>query len=79
MGTTFGVLMGPYCANVFDPRSWSSNSNAITLEVLRIVLAVGLFIIGAQLPPGYLAKHAKGLLVMVVPTMAIGWVVVAGE
>ena len=72
--------MGPYCAGVFDPRSWgsSSKSNAITLEVLRIVLAIGLFSIGVELPKTYMAKHAKSLSAMVVPTMGIGWVIVAG-
>lgn len=79
LGTVFGILMGPYVANVFDPRSWGSATNAITLEVMRIVLATGLFAIGVELPQSYMAKHAKGLISMVVPTMAIGWVVVAGE
>jgi NhaP-type Na+/H+ or K+/H+ antiporter len=77
LGTAFGVIMGPHVANVFDPRSWGSHSNAITLEVMRIVLATGLFAIGVELPQAYMAEHAKGLLVMVVPTMAFGWIVVA--
>ena len=70
--------MGPHGANIFSPRSWGSKSDVITLEVMRIVLATGLFAIGVELPKSYLAKHAKGLLAMVVPTMAIGWVIVAG-
>ena len=70
--------MGPYFAGVFDPRSWGSNSNDITLEVMRVVLATGLFAIGVELPKSYMARHAKSLLAMVVPTMAIGWVIVAG-
>ena len=70
--------MGPYFAGVFNPRSWGSNSNEITLEVMRIVLATGLFAIGVELPRSYMARHAKSLLAMVVPTMAIGWVIVAG-
>ena len=44
---------------------------------MRVVLATGLFAIGVELPSGYLAKHAKGLLLMVIPTMAFGWGVVA--
>lgn len=51
----------------------------VTLEVMRVVLAAGLFAIGTELPRSYMAAHAKGLLVMVVPTMAFGWIVVAGE
>lgn len=78
LGTAFGVLIGPQVANVFDPRSWGSHSNAITLEVMRIVLATGLFAIGVELPQAYMAEHVRGLLVMVVPTMAFGWIVVAG-
>lgn len=77
LGTAFGVIMGPHCAGVFDPRSWGPLSNTITLEVMRVVLATGLFAIGVELPSGYLAKHAKGLLLMVIPTMAFGWGVVA--
>lgn len=45
---------------------------------MRIVLATGLFAIGVELPQAYMAEHVKGLLVMVVPTMAFGWIVVAG-
>ncbi|KAI0318264.1 Sodium/hydrogen exchanger family-domain-containing protein [Amylostereum chailletii] len=77
LGTGFGVLMGPHVANVFDPRSWTSDTNALTLEIMRIVLATGLFAIGVELPQSYMAKTAKSLLVMVVPTMAFGWVISA--
>jgi NhaP-type Na+/H+ or K+/H+ antiporter len=45
---------------------------------MRVVLATGLFAIGVELPKTYMAKHAKGLAAMVVPTMGIGWVIVAG-
>lgn len=71
--------MGPYFAGVFNPRGWGEHSDAITLEVMRIVLATGLFAIGVELPQSYMAKHAKSLLAMVIPTMAIGWVIVGGK
>jgi sodium/hydrogen antiporter len=71
--------MGPHCANIFDPRAWGDVTQKITLEVMRVVLATGLFAIGVELPQSYLADHAKGLLIMVVPTMAFGWLVVAGK
>jgi NhaP-type Na+/H+ or K+/H+ antiporter len=70
--------MGPYCAGVFDPRAWGTHEHTITLEVMRIVLATGLFAIGVELPKAYLREHARGLALMVIPTMAFGWVVVAG-
>ncbi|KAJ6468349.1 Sodium/hydrogen exchanger family-domain-containing protein [Mycena sanguinolenta] len=77
LGTIFGILVGPHCANIFDPRSWGGSSDAITLEVMRVILATGLFAIGVELPGSYMAKHVRGLLILVVPTMAFGWVVVA--
>lgn len=70
--------MGPYCANAFDPRSWASDTRVITLEVMRVVLVIGLFAIGVELPGSYMWRHARGLVALVVPTMAIGWLVVAG-
>ena len=45
---------------------------------MRVVLAVGVFTIGIELPRAYLWDHAWGLLVLVVPTMAFGWVTTAG-
>lgn len=70
--------MGPCCADAFNPRGWALESGAITLEVMRVVLAVGLFAIGVELPGPYMMEHVRGLLVLVVPTMAIGWFIVAG-
>lgn len=54
-----------------------STLTTITLEVTRITLTNGLFIIGAQLPGSFMYKHVKSLLVMIVLTMAIGWIIVA--
>jgi hypothetical protein len=45
---------------------------------MRVILATGLFAIGVELPGSYMAKHVKGLLVLVIPTMTFGWVIVAG-
>ncbi|KAJ7479018.1 Sodium/hydrogen exchanger family-domain-containing protein [Mycena latifolia] len=78
LGTIFGIIVGPHCAGIFDPRSWGTATDAITLEVMRVILATGLFAIGVELPGSYMAQHVKGLLILVVPTMAFGWVVVAG-
>lgn len=71
--------MGPHVVNAFNPRAWGPSTNTITLEVMRVVLTISLFAIGIELPRAYMAKHAKGLIAMVVPTMAVGWVIVAGE
>ncbi|KAI5123463.1 hypothetical protein M0805_008833 [Coniferiporia weirii] len=78
----FGVIIGPYGANLFDPRSWGGGSdetvNAITLEVTRVILAVGVFAIGVELPKAYMQKHWKSLFFLLVPVMTWGWLVSAG-
>jgi len=51
VATAFGIAMGPYGANIFDPRSWGDPSfNEITLEFTRIVLALSVFAVGVELP-----------------------------
>ncbi|KAK2467346.1 hypothetical protein APHAL10511_000581 [Amanita phalloides] len=80
LGTAFGILMGPHVANIFNPRSWVHppfNVDNITLEVMRIVLATGLFAIGVELPRSYMYDHARSLLILIIPTMAIGWFIVS--
>jgi sodium/hydrogen antiporter len=79
LGTAFGVILGPHVLNIFDPRSWAGVTDTLTREIMRIVLGIGLFAIGVELPRKYMADHAKGLLIMVVPTMAFGWFVSAGK
>ena len=59
--------LGPYGAHIFSPRDWGGSdaqnvTDAITLEVTRVVLAVGVFAIGVELPSKYMKKHAKSLL-----------------
>ncbi|KAI9456621.1 Sodium/hydrogen exchanger family-domain-containing protein [Russula earlei] len=77
LGTGFGVLLGPHVLGIFDPRSWTHVTDTLTREIMRIVLATGLFAIGVELPKRYMADHARSLLIMVVPTMAFGWFVSA--
>ena len=67
---------GPYGAGVFDPRSWANGneqtSNTITLEFTRVVLAIGVFAIGVELPKAYVARHWKSLFFLLGPVMT--WV-----
>ncbi|KAI0632221.1 Sodium/hydrogen exchanger family-domain-containing protein [Trametes polyzona] len=75
----FGVVIGPYGANIFDPRGWGDGDretiNTITLEVTRVVLAIGVFAIGVELPKAYMQKHWKSLLFLLGPVMTWGWFV----
>jgi sodium/hydrogen antiporter len=67
---------GPYGANIFDPRSWGNDTdevtNNITLEFTRIVIAIGVFAIGVELPKKYMYRHWKSLFFLLVPVMT--WV-----
>ncbi|KAG6819398.1 hypothetical protein H0H93_012185 [Arthromyces matolae] len=76
----FGVIIGPYGANVFDPRRWANedDTNVITLEFTRVVLAIGVFAIGVELPKAYMIRHWKSLFFLLVPVMTWGWFVSAG-
>ncbi|KAF8812044.1 hypothetical protein BYT27DRAFT_7183207 [Phlegmacium glaucopus] len=80
----FGIIIGPYGANIFNPRTLghASNpeepSNLILIEFTRVVLAIGVFAIGVELPKAYMVKHWKSLFFLLVPTMTWGWFVCAG-
>jgi NhaP-type Na+/H+ or K+/H+ antiporter len=51
--------------------------NEITLEVTRVVLAIGVFAIGVELPKQYMLKHWKSLFMLLVPVMTYGWFISA--
>jgi sodium/hydrogen antiporter len=69
----FGVIVGPYGAGIFNPRSWGGGKeevvNDITLEFTRVVLAIGVFAIGVELPKQYMKKHWKSLFFLLAPIM----------
>ncbi|KZT32226.1 Sodium/hydrogen exchanger [Sistotremastrum suecicum HHB10207 ss-3] len=77
LATAFGIAIGPSGGNIFNPRSWG-DINDITLEVMRIVLATGVFSIGVELPKAYMLVNWKSLVFMIVPTMTFGWFISAG-
>ncbi|KAJ7133332.1 Sodium/hydrogen exchanger family-domain-containing protein [Mycena epipterygia] len=77
----FGVVIGPYGANIFNPRGWAGDSeeavNTITLELTRVVLAIGVFAIGVELPKAYMRRHWQSLFFLLGPVMIWGWFVSA--
>ncbi|KAF7299367.1 Na-H-Exchanger domain-containing protein [Mycena indigotica] len=78
----FGVVIGPYGANIFNPRGWAGDNvetvNTITLEFSRVVLAIGVFAIGVELPKAYMRRHWQSLFFLLGPIMIWGWLVSAG-
>jgi len=67
------AALGPYCAGIFDPRGWGGGSeetaNAVTLELTRVVLAIGVFAIGVELPKAYMKRHWRSLAMLLGPIM----------
>ncbi|KZS92704.1 Sodium/hydrogen exchanger [Sistotremastrum niveocremeum HHB9708] len=77
LATAFGIAIGPYGADIFNPRSWGS-TDQVTLEVMRFVLATGVFAIGVELPGSYMASNWRSLVFLIVPLMTFGWFISAG-
>lgn len=84
--TVFGIIIGPYVGNGLNFRTWGSSgpddsdeeiTNEIILEVTRIVLALGVFAIGVELPKQYMKRHWKSIFMLLIPIMAFGWAISA--
>ncbi|KZO99241.1 hypothetical protein CALVIDRAFT_548788 [Calocera viscosa TUFC12733] len=77
--TVFGIAIGPYGTNIVDPRSWGGDDpmqvNDITMEVTRVVLALGLFAIGVELPKSYILRHWRSLTILLLVGMTWGWLI----
>lgn len=64
IATILGIIIGPYALNFFDPYAWGggrqSVTDEITLEVTRVVIAIGVFAVGVELPKVSAARRALG-------------------
>ena len=70
-----GIVIGPYAADLFDPRGWDQGRNFddFTLEFTRVVIALSVFAVGVELPRAYMYRHARSLAFLLGPLMLIGW------
>ena len=71
-----GIAFGPKGFNTFAPELRDVHDNVLQ-EFTRIIAGVQVFVIGLELPKGYLRKHWRSLLYLLGPVMAFGWVVCA--
>ncbi|RFU81530.1 alkali metal cation h+ antiporter nha1 [Trichoderma arundinaceum] len=76
VATLCGVIFGPHAANLIDPQSWGS-VDTVTVEFSRIVLVVQCFAVGVELPKFYMEKHWRSVVFLLVPVMAVGWLLVS--
>lgn len=54
IATIVGIILGRYVLKLFDPVDWGGGKenviDIITLEVTRVVIALGVFSVGVELP-----------------------------
>lgn len=72
----YGVIIGPHSLNWFNPTVWG-NTDQITLEISRVVLCLQIFVSAAELPKKYMLKHGISVIALLLPTMALGWLIMA--
>ncbi|PWN40494.1 hypothetical protein IE81DRAFT_219083 [Ceraceosorus guamensis] len=84
LAALFGIIIGPVAATIFDPTAWGGNhmgtpgghvTNEVTLEVLRVTLALSVFAIGVELPKKYLLRHWRSVFILLGPVMIWGWMI----
>ncbi|CAK9780472.1 hypothetical protein CC85DRAFT_283466 [Cutaneotrichosporon oleaginosum] len=78
IATIVGIALGRYAGKIFDPISWGGKESVIdeiTLEVTRVVIALGVFSVGVELPKAYVKKHWRTLFFLLGPCMVWGWLV----
>ncbi|KAI8372093.1 Cation/H+ exchanger [Blakeslea trispora] len=69
-----GIIFGPVCSNFVNVETWG-DSEFITKQLCRIVIAIQVMAVGVALPKAYLRREIKSLLVMLGPVMIYMWLV----
>ncbi|MBA2668472.1 MAG: cation:proton antiporter [Trueperaceae bacterium] len=67
-----GVALGPSVLGWLDPAEWA-DPQLILKEAARLTLAVALMAITLRIPPRYLRRHARELVVMIAVVMPLMW------
>lgn len=86
IAAVFGIIVGPAALNLFDPSNWGGNhtrapgghvTNEITLEIMRVTIALSVFAVGVELPKKYLLRHWRSIIMLLGPVMLWGWIITA--
>jgi NhaP-type Na+/H+ or K+/H+ antiporter len=71
-----GVAFGPLAANLIRPAEYGQ-VDEVTLSLTRLVIGLQLVLAGIQLPSLYCVRQWKSLVMLVVPIMALKWIIAA--
>ncbi|GAC98780.1 hypothetical protein PHSY_006375 [Pseudozyma hubeiensis SY62] len=86
IAAAFGIIVGPVAIGLFNPSKWGGedgitpggvHTDEITLEIMRVTIALSVFAIGVELPKKYLLRHWKSIAILLGPVMAWGWLITA--
>ena len=53
----------------------SSTTNEITLEIMRVCIALSVFSVGVELPKKYVWRHWRSIIMLLGPVMLWGWLI----
>lgn len=71
--TIFGLIVGPHCLNWFSPNQWTTDERRLTMELSRLIMNIQIFTASAELPPRYIARCWKSLVLMLSVVMIFGY------
>ncbi|KAI9142948.1 Cation/H+ exchanger [Paraphysoderma sedebokerense] len=82
VATIFGIIIGPYGADLFT--FFRSNSNdhhefdKVMFQFARIAVGIQVMFAGVELPAKYIKKQWKSLAMLLGPCMTLSWLATAG-
>ncbi|KAG0168693.1 hypothetical protein DFQ28_000847 [Apophysomyces sp. BC1034] len=69
-----GILAGPLVTNGINPYSWR-DSDEITKQLTRCVIAIQVMAVGIELPKHYMKKEWLTMFMLLLPVMIFMWLV----
>lgn len=78
LATVVGILIGPAVTNWLKIQHWAEPQHVyIYVEIARLTLAIQVTTTSLELPQGYVIKHWKSLLFLLLPVMFSSWAIIS--
>ncbi|KAJ1981642.1 hypothetical protein H4R34_001990 [Dimargaris verticillata] len=72
VATIYGIIIGPICLDLVDPANLF-DSDRVTHEFSRYVIALQVMAAGIELPKAYIWKEWRSMTMLLLPVMTIMW------